>query len=176
MKRIAAFMLMLCMVFAMAGCNGSAGRDSGKTFDAEGYEQSLSTAFFDFQVNSAQMVSELDDYYPSDENNSFLVVNITVDNTFKDDSSIPMFDTDFVLSWPALEGQTVFCEDNFATDQLPEEYEIFKGESRTGNLIFVVPSSQSNFTLEYLEIYEDEFEGNTYKITFDVSSSAPTAE
>ena len=113
---------------------------------------------------------------PSDENNSFLVVNITIDNTFADDSSIPMFDTDFVLSWPALEDQSIFCEDSFATDQLPEEYEIFKGESRTGNLIFVVPSSQTSFTLEYLEIYEDEFEGNTYKITFDAVSDSPTAE
>ena len=176
MKRITVLLLALCMAFAMVGCDGSAGRDSGKTFDAEGYDQSLSTAFFDFQVNSAQMVSELDDYYPSDENNSFLVVNITIDNTFADDSSIPMFDTDFVLSWPALEDQSIFCEDSFATDQLPEEYEIFKGESRTGNLIFVVPSSQTSFTLEYLEIYEDEFEGNTYKITFDAVSDSPTAE
>ena len=55
---------------------------------------------------------------------------------------------------------------------MPEEYEIFKGESRTGDLVFVVPSGQTNFTLEYLEIYEDEFEGNTFKISFDAQQEA----
>ena len=57
---------------------------------------------------------------------------------------------------------------------LPALLDVYKrqGESRTGDLVFVVPSSQTNFTLEYLEIYEDEFEGNTFKISFDAQQEA----
>ena len=171
MKRLGALLLTGCMLFALAACNTET-RSSGELYEAEGFEQSLSTAFFDFQVNSASLVTQLEEYEPSDPNNRFLVVNITVQNTFTDDSSIPMFDTDFVLSWPDLGEDSIYCEDNFASTQLPEEYEIFKGESRTGDLVFVVPSSQTSFTLEYLEIYEDEFEGNTFKISFDAQQEA----
>ena len=171
MKRLGALLLTGCMLFALAACNTET-RSSGELYEAEGFEQSLSTAFFDFQVNSASLVTQLEEYEPSDPNNRFLVVNITVQNTFTDDSSIPMFDTDFVLSWPDLGEDSIYCEDNFASTQLPEAYEIFKGESRTGDLVFVVPSGQTSFTLEYLEIYEDEFEGNTFKISFDAQQEA----
>ncbi len=166
MKRWGAFLLTVCMLLALAACAGET-RGTGGLYEAEGFGQSLSTAFFDFQVNSALLTTQLEDYEPSDPNNRFLIVNITVQNTFTDDSAIPMFDTDFALSWPALEGDVIYCEENFASVQLPEEYEIFKGESRTGDLVFVVPGSQTSFTLEYTEIYEDEFEGNTFQISFD---------
>lgn len=171
MKRFGMLVLTICLLCALSACGGET-RSSGEVYEAQGFEQSLSTAFFDFQVNSASLVSQLEDYEPTDPNNLFLVVNITVQNTFTDDSSIPMFDTDFALSWPDLGEDSIYCESSFASTQLPEEYEIFKGESRTGDLVFIVPSSQTGFTLEYLEIYEDEFEGNTFKIGFDAETPA----
>lgn len=171
MKRLGAALLAACMLLVLGACNTET-RSSGEVYETEGFGQSLSTAFFDFQVNSATLTSQLEDYQPSDPNNFFLVVNITVQNTFTDDSSIPMFDTDFALSWPALGEDSIYCENNFVSAQLPEEYEIFKGESRTGDLVFIVPSGQTDFTLEYLEIYEDEFQGNTFKIGFEVEEPA----
>lgn len=173
MKRWGTLILACCLLLGLAACS-SEDRASGENYETDKMGESLSTAFFDFQVNSATMINELEDYEPSDPNNRFLIVNVTIKNTFKDDTSIPMFDTDFLLRWPDLGDNPLLCEESFASNQLPEEYEIFKGESRTGDLIFIVPSSQTSFTLEYTEIYEDEFEGNTFKINFEATDE--TAE
>ena len=164
-KRAAA--LMGVVLLLAASCSSET-RESGKVFEAEGFGQSLSAAFFDFQVDDAELAEEIEEYQPNDEEKQFLIVNVTVTNTFEDEDSIPMFDTDFRLLWEGQEEQGLYCEQNFASIQLPEEYTLEKGESRTGSLVFVVPRGITEFTLEYLEIYEDQFEGNTFNIHFSV--------
>ena len=97
-----------------------------------------------------------------------MVVNITVKNTFEDDAKIPMFYTDFTLTWDGMGDTTVYPESEFAEGQLPDEYELFKGESRTGDLIFVAPADAKGFSLRYIEVWDDDFEGNSYFIPFSV--------
>lgn len=106
------------------------GRAHGQTTShSEG--ETAKTAFFEYTVNSARMEPELEDYTPTDPNHTFVVVNITVKNTFEDDAKIPMFYTDFTLTWDGMGDTTVYPESEFAEGQLPDEYELFKGESRT---------------------------------------------
>ena len=163
--------MMAALLFT--GCDGNtdlmkgiqAGdREYGKTYTAEGTE-GLQTSFFQFNINESTLKDEVDGYILDDDTQRFLVVNITVKNTFEgDDPSIPMFDVDFTVSWEGLNG--IYPEDEFAEGQLPAEYEIFKGKSRTGDLIFVVPEDVTDFVLSYTEEYEDDFEGNTFEISF----------
>lgn len=56
-----------------------------------------------------------------------------------------MFYSDFDLTWDGLGDSSVYPETEFAEGQLPDEYELFKGESRAGDLIFVVPSDAKGF-------------------------------
>ena len=178
-KKLAALLLAGCLLLATAGCGAkdvledvgteikADGRAHGQTTShSEG--ETAKTAFVEYTVNSARMEPELEDYTPTDPNHTFVVVNITVKNTFEDDAKIPMFYTDFTLTWDGMGDTTVYPESEFAEGQLPDEYELFKGESRTGDLIFVAPADAKGFSLRYIEVWDDDFEGNSYFIPFSV--------
>lgn len=147
----------------------ASGRSSGQVYMYDHDEVATST-FFSFAVNSATVSYEVADYVPTEDTNTFLIINITVENVFDGDSSIPMFYDDFVISWDALGDDYMFPEDEFAVGQLPNEYELAAGEERSGDLIFVVPNDVTTFQLIYTEYWDDDFEGDTYVIEFDLSS------
>ena len=179
MKKLAVLLLSACVALGGAGCKNSVsdtvsglvedagtaiqadGREYGQTYTFESGEL-VETAFFNFQVNEVSTAAEIEGYVPEDETNQFLVVNVTIKNTFEDDASIPMFATDFQLIWADLGDTGIYPDTQFAEGQLPEEYQLLKDESRTGNLIFIVPSDITEFKLQYLEVWSDDFEGNTY--------------
>ena len=107
MKKIAVFFALLVMTGVCAGCSAAndamnavqaQGRDYGQTIELEAGD-TMSTAFFDMTVNSATYASEIDGYVPSSDTDIFLVVNITVKNTFDSSDPIPMSDADFELSY-----------------------------------------------------------------------------
>lgn len=130
----------------------------------------MSTAFFDFTINSAKLVSELEDFVPNKDTDKFLVVNATIQNTYDSPEPLPMSDGDFELSWNrAEENMTIFPEYTFATNQFPAKYEIEKGYSKTGNLIYVVPADASDFRIYYYDWWEDNFEGNTYWLPLHIT-------
>ena len=89
-------------------------------------------------------------------------------NTFEDFDSIPMFCDDFELTWETLEGETTFPEYQFYDGQLPDEYSLKHGESRTGNLVFIVPKDVYTYQMKYFEMWDDNFIGNTYYINFSL--------
>lgn len=172
-KTFAAF-LVGAMLFTMTGCGdmGGAlsdvgdelkadGREHGQTYELE-QNQNMKTAFFDLNINSVQIAETFEDYLPNDDIRQFLIVNVTIKNTFEDSASIPMFYDDFGLSWEILGDDTIYPEEKFAEDQLPDEYEIYKTEQRTGNIIYEVPADITEFDFKYYEVYEDDFEGNTF--------------
>ncbi len=145
------------------------GREYGETFELNDGD-TMSTAFFDMTVNSAKIASEIDGYVPNNDTDTFLIVNITVNNTFDSDDPIPMSDADFELGYNgADESLTIFPESEFASDQLPSEYQIEKDGSVTGNLIYVVPSDADNFRIYYYDLWDDDFEGNKYWLPFSVN-------
>ena len=179
MKKLAVLLLAACVALGGAGCKNSVsdtvsglvedagtaiqadGREYGQTYTFESGEL-VETAFFNFQVNEVSTAAEIEGYVPEDETNQFLVDNVTIQNTYEDDASIPMFATDFQLIWADLGDTGIYPDTQFAEGQLPEEYQLLKDESRTGNLIFIVPSDITEFKLQYLEVWSDDFEGNTY--------------
>ena len=47
---------------------------------------------------------------------------------------------------------------------LPLEYNLEKGESRTGLLLFEVPAGDTEFTISYTEYFDDDTAGDTFSV------------
>ena len=133
------------------------GRDYGQTFELT-TDDVMQSAFFDMNINSIRLTKELEDYVTED-GWTFMVVNVTIKNTF--DMEIPMSDADFALLWGEDEG--TYPDPDFV-DSLPTEYYIGVGESETGNLIYIIPDEKNEFILEYYDLWDDDFEGNTFNM------------
>lgn len=133
------------------------GREYGMTYNLSQTDV-MTTAFFQLAINSVNVVDELEGYVPND-GYKFMVVNVSITNTFG--SEIPMYDADFAMLWAEDEG--AYPDTDF-TDALPAEYDIADGETTTGNLVYIVPADKTNFILQYYDLWDDDFEGNTYNM------------
>lgn len=143
------------------------GRSYGHTF-TYAQDETATAAFFSFSIQSASLATELNGYVPNDPTHRFLVVTITVENTFADDTKIPMFYDDFELTWAQLGDAAVFAEMAFTDSQLSDEYELLFGDSLTGDLVYVVPKAARDFSICFQEYWEDEFVGDRHVINFSV--------
>ncbi len=127
---------------------------------------SLTTMFFDFTLNSANVVSSYEDLVPSDANYKLVLVNLTYTSTFLHDISVK--DSDFYL---IFDGEKKAYTYNALTENMmPLEETLSQGEAKTYDLLFAVPSSETEFSLCYNELYSDEEaqhkEGNTFLVNF----------
>ena len=180
MKRAILLLSMIFFCFFVTGCQSTKevlkevstqwkanGREYGEELVYE-QGQTAQTAFFDVTINQVTAAEEIEGYVPENSEHQFAVVNITIKNTFEDFDSIPMFCDDFELTWETLEGETTFPEYQFYDGQLPDEYSLKHGESRTGNLVFIVPKDVYTYQMKYFEMWDDNFIGNTYYINFSL--------
>lgn len=142
------------------------GRGYGKEHSAE-IGETLKNEFFSLKVTDVYRYSSMGEYLP-DEGYDFVAVNITVGNIFSE--SIPVGSYDYVLRWGEGDENSfeAFQMGNTHTDYdlrfFPDDVELSVGTSKSGYVIFQAPSDSTELTLEYLEVYEDDFEGNTYHI------------
>lgn len=142
------------------------GRGYGKEHTAEMGEE-LKNEFFSLKVTEAYRYSSMGDYVP-DEGYDFVAVNINVKNVFSD--SIPVGTYDYVLRWGEGDEnsyeafQVGDLQTSYDIDFFPDDTNLSTGASKSGYIIFEAPSDSTELTLEYLEVYEDDFEGNTYHI------------
>lgn len=128
----------------------------------------MKTYFFDFTINSAYTCDEFEGYRPS-EGKQMLVVQATVKNTFYE--SIVMFDTDFQAQWNSdgeedYEFPITDGAEQISDEQLPEEYELGVNEERNGLLVFEVPEDKKDFSVSYLELFDDDSEGDVFFVYF----------
>ncbi len=128
----------------------------------------MKTYFFDYTVNSAYLCDEFNGYVPA-EGNRLLVAEITVKNTFNE--SIVMYDTDFQVQWNSTgeddyDFPITFYADPVSEEQLPAEYELGINKDRTGLLVFEIPEDRKDFSISYLELFDDDSEGNVFFVFF----------
>lgn len=128
----------------------------------------MKTYFFDYTVNSAYLCDEFNGYVPA-EGNRLLVAEITVKNTFNE--SIIMYDTDFQVQWNSTgeddyDFPITFYADPVSEEQLPAEYELGINKDRTGLLVFEIPEERKDFSISYLELFDDDSEGNVFFVFF----------
>ena len=113
----------------------------------DGFGATQKTYFFSYKVDSAYVCSEYEGYTP-EAGNQLLVARVTLKNTF---------------------GEEIGTEEGLATltqEQLPGVYTMAKGESRTGLLIFEVPDGYQDFSISYMEAFDDDSTGDTFFVNF----------
>lgn len=155
--------------------NNSAGAD---VYAEDGYAEGrfgdvMHTYFFDYTVNSAYTCAEFNGYTPA-EGKTLLVADVTVKNTFSE--SIEMYDTDFQVQWgdddndEAYDFPITYYADADAElvseEQLPAIYPLSVNQEVTGLLVFEVPEGNTDFSISYLELFDDDSEGDTFFVFF----------
>ena len=172
-KTIAALLSAAMLALILTACGSSPvilpedGVAEGKQGDT------MRTYFFDYTVNSAYTCSKYEGYIPS-PGYDLLVAEVTVKNTFGE--SITMFDWDFIVlyddnageeqiyDYPITSYEDLEIPEAARETLLPSEYALEKGESLTGLLLFEVPAGDTEFTVSYLESFEDDTTGDTFSV------------
>lgn len=181
LKKIA-FLVCIMAVFSMisVGCSGKKdengsmkaedGRSYGGLITADEGEK-ISTAFFDLTVDETFKYDTYqfeDGLYQADTGNTYLVVKLTIENTYEE--NLPMSITDFTLDYDGNKSEDVITgygkTDLNQDDFMENIFTLKKGESVTKYILFIVEDKDA-YNLNYKEYYEDEFEGNTFQIMLE---------
>lgn len=185
MKKLLSLTLALLLLLTLAACGGFGSSEDpedsggGEVWAADGFGEGrigdlVHSHFMDFTVNSAYTTSNYHGH-TAPEGRKLLVVEMTIQNTFKE--SLPMYDDDFQgqwsasaetdeFAWPITEGENGSDLDTVAEEQLPARYELAVDESRTGELVFEVPEDEKDFSIAHMELFDDDSEGDTFFVYF----------
>jgi len=138
--------------------------------NAEGFlGDTMHTYFFDYTVNSAYLCDEYEGYTPQD-GNEILVADVTIKNTVT--STLPMYDTDFQIQWNDNADDaygfpiTLDLDDVLNDQMLPGEYELSIGKTINGLLVYEVPAGNKDFSISYLEMFDDDSTGDVFFVYF----------
>lgn len=158
---------------------GNVGSGDGDVYAEDGWAEgrlgdTMHTYFFNYTVNSAYTCGEFAGRAAA-EGCKLLVAEITVKNTFT--SSIEMYDTDFQAQWGSnadedyrvpitTDPETLEELAPIDDSQLPGTYELGVNQERTGLLVFEVPADRKDFSISYLEAFEDGDDGDTFFVYF----------
>lgn len=171
-----------CMPKSLSEVAGNADESSNNTANsgvgyaedgyAEGYlGDTMHTCFFDFTVNSAYACAEFDGLSAGD-GYKFLVAEVEIENTTSEIQ--PMGILDFQIQWGVQEGEDPdeaydypiheFTEDEnggveytiLSQRQLPAQWELGVGASRTGLLVYAVPEVSTEYSVAFLEVFAGE--------------------
>ena len=100
------------------------------------------------------------------EGQRLIVVELTIENT--QDYSLPMSRYDFRLQLSEELNDYAYPLTSYCDAQLPDDYEIPEDEKQTGTLVFRVPEEIRDMALGYLEIFEDDHQGDAHFVYFTV--------
>ncbi|MGN0342705.1 MAG: DUF4352 domain-containing protein [Roseburia sp.] len=174
MKKVFSILLAMSLMLSLVGCGLTGGND---IYAKDGYGEGemgsvMHTYFFNYTVNSAYTCAEYEGYEPA-EGNELLVAEVTVKNTTRDE--IEMYDTDFQVQWGSdgeddYDYPITLYVDPVSDDQLPGEYDLEAGETRTGLLVYEVPKNVEEYSISYLEEFADNTEGDTFFVYFKANA------
>ena len=154
----------------LSGCGLLPGTERTETEEVH-VGDTVSTSWFDYTITSAQSADSYQDR-TADEGCKLIVVELTIQNRF--DEPVPMYDSDFQLYWGEYaQDQWALPLDVYCSEQLPQEYSLAVGETREGVLVYQVPDSACDFTLAFLEVFDNGTpegeEGDVYLAYFTTS-------
>ncbi|MDD5998697.1 MAG: DUF4352 domain-containing protein [Lachnospiraceae bacterium] len=184
--KAACICLALCCVCGMTtGCkqkpdeNGSLKAEDGRSYGGtiKGNQgEKVQTAFFDMTVDPVTKNNTFqfeDGLYQADEGKTYLVVTLTIKNTYEKD--IPMSITDFVLDYDGNKSEDAITgygkADLNQDDYMENVFTLKKGESVTKSILFTVEDKDA-YILKYSEYYADQFNGDSYEIKITPQSAA----
>lgn len=192
MRRLLSVLLAVFLVLVLAGCGGKSsgssgsgsngdnvGSGNGDVYAEDGWAEgrmgdTMHAYWFNYTVNSAYTCGEFAGRAAA-EGCKLLVAEITVKNTVT--SSIEMYDTDFQAQWggsgdddyrvPITTDPETYEElDPISDDQLPGTYSLGVNQERTGLLVYEVPAENKDFSISYMEAFEEGDEGDTFFVYF----------
>ena len=136
----------------LSGCGLLPGTERTETEEVH-VGDTVSTSWFDYTITSAQSADSYQDR-TADEGCKLIVVELTIQNRF--DEPVPMYDSDFQLYWGEYaQDQWALPLEPYCSEQLPQEYSLAVGETREGALVYQVPDSACDFTLAFLEVFDN---------------------
>lgn len=127
-------------------------------------KEETKTAFFDAHIVSAELLDEYDGKTPT-EGGAFLKVEISVTNTMK--KNIWMIDADFQVEWK--KGIGAQAMEAFNDEMAPIEYELEPEEEATYTYVYEVPAGSKEFSIIYIEEFDNKEIGETYRIPVELS-------
>jgi hypothetical protein len=144
------------------------GRKVGGTVKGRLGEE-LTNVFFSFKVNKAEYADTFEGLKPV-KTYKFLVVEITVKNAF--DEPIPMWAQDFIIQWGDGDKDYGCPISKSADTQMDEAYRLALDESVTKVVVYEVPVTEESkeYSISFLEYYEDKVEGNLFYVVFTVAA------
>lgn len=125
----------------------------------------ISTAWFDFTIDSVEVASEYEGY-AAGEGNKLLVVQLSLKSTYT--TSSDMFREDFVVGWDLDDEDFDYVEplSAYCDAQFPDEYSLGINQSRSGVLVYEVQADLKDFWINFLEYFSDDTYGESYFIYF----------
>lgn len=174
-----AFCCAVLCGMVLTGCgshkdkNGSMISDDGRSYGGlieKKMGDTVHTAFFDLTINEAVKYDtyQFDDgLYQADPGNTYLLVKVTIKNTYAENLSMSI--TDFVLENEESSDKDIitgYGKSEVHNDDFMDNLFTLKiGESITKTILYTVEDKDEYF-LKYVEYYADDFEGDTFRITF----------
>ena len=171
MRKSIGFSLLAPILLLLSACGSIPGMEGGSSSGGSASSSdgtyhvgdTISTAFFDFTVNSA-VASADHEGYTAQDGYKLVVADLTIKNT--ETYSMPMGQYDFMIAWGDGDEDFAYPLNQYCESQLADEYEIPIAGSAEGSLVFEVPSDQKDFALGFEEYYEDESVGDLYVVYF----------
>ena len=124
--------------------------------------ETLSTAWFDFNVTSATLYSEYNGNNPSD-GCQFLVLEMWLNNTYNE--SVPMFWNDFDVEWDEDDSYELPIGITVDGKELTEEeYSLRRARSANLVLVYEVPEEYDEFLVFFDEVFDDNTYGDVFVV------------
>lgn len=121
----------------------------------------LSSSFIELTVEDVQTKETFGNRVPVKAGHQFIAVEVLTENITDAAEEILVGNGDFTLAW---DGGEAAAQGYFMDGMYPDCQELALGERISGTLIFEVPKGIDKFKLVYKEVWDDQFEGNTYAI------------
>ena len=127
----------------------------------------LKTEWFTFQLNEVNFLSEYDGYVAA-EDNELIVANLTIKNTFFEPILFANWEFSLLLenNEDVIEIEPLNL--NYMSGSAPSEFELKRGEVVTYDFVYEVPKDNfGEYSIAFVEAYEDDFVGDWYFIYFE---------
>ena len=169
MKKALALLATVMIAISLAACGSDSSGNLSEEESSEDIEyvwgeigDTMSTAWFDFNVTSATTYSEYNGNNPS-EGCQFLVLEMWLTNTYNE--SVPMYWDDFDVEWDDPDSFELPVSMTVDGKELTEEeYSLRRARSANLVLVYEVPEGYDEFLLYFDEIFEDGTLENVFAV------------
>ena len=158
-------MLFLALTLAALLLLPSCGQRQGAENKEYAMGERAVTAFLEYGVNDAFSCQNYHGVRARD-GHQVVVVSLSIWNT--EDYTLPMSRYDFRLQWGDGAEDYAYPLAWYYQEQLPNQYDIAQDGEVQGELVFQVPEDERDLALGFLEVFEDESQGDAHFIYFTV--------